>query len=433
MKNNCLVIVFLLLFAVVGCSQTSTSIETPVIGEPSRDIVRGSTPAAVSPPTSDSDVFPTAVVDVRGVTPTSSPTRAADAVFDAAIVLGTLAIDIPIQSLRSTILTIPPCRVENAPKSPTSVFLGTVPLPTPTPDPDPTQNSLVSKDEIELQRYIKTMYPSLVTALGWAVAVEDIDIASLDGGAISTLLYMESSRLDAVCRAVALISPAQETENFHTELFSGLLERHAALGEVRTMNSSADGDLGRIMSTLSLSSETLENLNSDLEELADASGLVYPPPLSGLIFSSRDLGLELSIPPGWQVTDVIGNLSLLAPPRMQGGGVQDVGSHFGANGSEFKYSKLRNPSDFDERDALERIGRLLQPFGEFVSEAPDRIASQSAHVLEYLDRENELTTYVWVVTRDGFSHIFRVSCPADVIDGCVEDILPMLESTKLIE
>jgi hypothetical protein len=420
-----IIIVVFLISLIVGCNRS----DDPV--QPSDTTV---SPTATTKPTA---TFALAVSTPTTVSSTAAPTITpildTEEVFDAAKVLGTLEIDVPVQPFHSTILALPPCRVENAPQTPTSGFLGTVPIPTPTPRPDSLPDVIVSADEIEVQRYIKTVYPSLATTLGWATAVVDVGIESLNNGEVLTLLYMESSRLEAVCKAVALISPTNAVETFHTDLFGVLLDRHAAFSDVRDKISSAEGDIDQTISALTQTLVALNQLDDDLEELARVSGLDYPPPLSGLVLSSTDLGLELLIPPGWQLTSVVGNLSLLAPPRMQGGGLQDVGAHFGANGSEFVYSNLRNPSDFDERAALDRVRRLFQPFGEFISETPTRVASLDGHMLEYVDQANDVTTSAWIVTTNGFSNIFRVQCPMDVIDSCVKDILPMLESAKLIE
>jgi len=435
MPSARLIVLLFLLAAVLGCNRDDDPVDSTATRVPSRAAAPASATARVHPTAPGLDLTLTATAISGSVAPTLTPIPDHVDAFDAAMVLGQLMIDLPIQPYEHTIFAMPPCGVGNTPLTPDGIFLGTVPLPTPTPSPNSSSgaSASVSADEVAVQRYIKTVYPSLDTALGWARAVDDVDIESLDGRRIRALLHMESIRLDAVCRAVALIPETTAAEAFSADLANVLLFRHSALGDVRDITSSGNYDATQIVFALTRSLAKLEQLDDDLEVLADAYGLDYPPPLAGLILSNTDLGIELSIPPGWQLTGVTGKLSLLAPPRMQGGGLQDVGTQFGANGSSFAFSHLRNPSGFDERDALDRVERLLQPFGELISETRGKVASLDGHVLDYFDQEQGQSTKVWVVSGNGFSNIFRISCPADLIDLCVGDVLPMVSSATITE
>jgi hypothetical protein len=428
-----LIVVLIVFSVIIGCDREKDPNELSSFEIKLTATTPVSTPPSPLPTdTVINDGFGVVVIPAT-VTPNITPDREVEVSSDPVQIMGSVKIDFPVQQFQSSILLIPDCRVENAPQASTSIYIGTVPMPTPTPSPDLSPPAQLSAGEVSVQRYVKTVYPSVATALGWATAVATAGAESLDDKQVLSLLHMESSRLEAVCEAVALISPTEETDAFHIQLFRVLLDRHAALSEVRDMGLSTGDDASYKISMLTNSLVNLEQISKDLEHLTETSGMEYPPPLTGLVFASIDLGLELLIPPGWQLTNVSNNLSLLAPPRMQGARLQDVGSHFRANGSEFVYSSLRNPSDFSDRTALDRIKRLMQPYGEFTTEIPSRIASLDGHVLEFVDLPSGVTSKVWVITLNGISKLFRVSCPANVIDSCTTEVMSMLDSAKIYE
>ena len=433
MRSTRLFIFLFLITAIVACKGADDPVEPTVTAVLPTATASATSTAPPHPTAPGSDLILAVTAVVGTATSTATPAPYTGETADVEPVVRRVMIDLPIRSYESTVLALPPCRVEGVPLTPSGIVLGTVPLPTPTPSPESSSDPTAGADVGVIQRYINTVYPSLDTALDWARAVGDVDIRSLDSGGVRSLIFMEASRLDAVCKAVGLISPAVQIEAFHSDFSGALLDRHSALGDVRDVTSSASFDAGQIISSLTQSLAALERVNGALEELAEASGLDYPPPLAGLVVDVPDLGIELMIPAGWQVTSVTGNLSLLAPLRMQGGGLQDVGSHFGAHGSEFVYSKLRNPSEFDENNALDRVERLLQSFGELKSETRVQVASLDGHVLDYVDHEQGQSTKVWVVSAHGFSNLFRVSCPTDRIDLCAGDVLPMISSATITE
>ncbi|NQW21557.1 MAG: hypothetical protein HQ477_12695 [Chloroflexi bacterium] len=303
-------------------------------------------------------------------------------------------------------------------------------MPTPAPAANSVSMPNIGANRLLIEQYIKTIYPSLVTAVDWATVIDDVDFEVLKSGQILSLIRMESSRMSGVCDALALISPPTEVEIFHADFSEALLSRYSDLNVGRDLAVAAGTEITQISSSLSNSSTAIKKLDRELEELAINSGLNYPPLLAGVTLKSAGLEVELVVPPGWQVSGVFHNVSLLAPPRLQGGGLRDVGLQFDASGSEFVYSRLRNPSGYGDQDIIDRVARLMNSYGELQSTAGFDFASRDGYVLELIEGSQNIRTTVWVVSIDGWSRIFRVSCPEDVHEFCVEDIIPMIDSAK---
>ena len=148
-------------------------------------------------------------------------------------------------------------------------------------------------------------------------------------------------------------------------------------------------------------------------------------------WSASDLGVRLSIPPGWVLVRSDFELVLLAPAQFQRVGPAALGAGPRPNGAAVRMWTVSRPGPYSLSDALRDSQAALARYGGLVGTEQIVVDGVEGvlHVAE--NEEAGWCTWLTVVAADRWGYFFEIACPSEVVIDCRKSADLVLQGLRL--